>query len=363
MMKLKKSKFKKLFAILTLVSMVTLTACGGSGGDTATNEGGDGEDTWDKGDYTWKVTTVEYPSYSVANTYASYFKEYVEDVSDGHIQVECYPGGALGSGPDLTELVLNGTIQWYIADPAQVYPFYPEIGILNLQYLFPADWDEFLEFVNNSDAMDLLTNNLYDAGIDVWAWTTEGTYYVHSNKELKTPKDFQGVRFRTQSSEIEMANFQAYSANTAWIAFSEVYTALQLGTVDAGQQPTTGIYNMKFFEVQDYALKTYAQQYFMFPISSTNFTEGLPDDIRAIAEDGWAYATEKGTEYAIDRAEYGWDVLSTDECGMTCYELTEEEQDAFRPMAETVWDQYPDIVGGSDAAYELLEAFRSEMGQ
>jgi|GEM_PF-5813624 len=362
-----------LLIMMTLVCMVALSACGGTAEKPAaetppaqeTPAAEESEaDEWPQ-DYSWKIATVETTTTSPANVWAETFEKYIEEASEGHIQVEVYYGGTLGDGSDLTEMALNNTIQWFMADAGQIYPFFPEIGILNLHYLFPTEMEDVFKFCNESESMATLAGYLYDKDVKVWRWSTEGGYYVTSSKALITkPADFQSLRFRTMATEIEAANFQAYGANTAVIAFSELYTALQLGTVDAQQQPSTGIYNMKFYEVQDYATNMKHAQYFLFPISSVSFYEELPEEVLALVEECWDKATVDYNEYITQRAQFGWDVLSTDECGpMETYILTEEEIEPFRELAKGVWDKYIEIVGGSDTAANLVELFSKEVAE
>ena len=94
------------------------------------------------------------------------------------------------------------------------------------------------------------------SGHHITAVTYYGTRHTTSNKPIKTCDDLRGVKIRVPDVPAYLAMPKACGANTAPIAFAEVYLALQNGTVDAQENPLTTIEAKKFYEVQKYIVLT-----------------------------------------------------------------------------------------------------------
>ncbi|UFJ43243.1 TRAP transporter substrate-binding protein DctP [Brevibacillus humidisoli] len=75
-----------------------------------------------------------------------------------------------------------------------------------------------------------------------------------ANKPIKTPDDLQGFKMRTQTSPLMVKSYKVFGANPTPLDFSEVYTGLQLGTIDGQENPNFFIESSKLFEVQKYMI-------------------------------------------------------------------------------------------------------------
>ena len=93
-------------------------------------------------------------------------------------------------------------------------------------------------------------------GHHIVAVTYYGTRQTSSNKPIKSCADMQGLKMRVPDVPAYLAMPRACGANTAPIAFAEVYLALQNGTVEAQENPLTTIEAKKFYEVQKYIVLT-----------------------------------------------------------------------------------------------------------
>ena len=88
------------------------------------------------------------------------------------------------------------------------------------------------------------------------ATTYYGTRHTTSNKPIKTCAEMKGLKIRVPDVPAYLAMPRACGANTAPIAFAEVYLALQNGTVEAQENPLTTIEAKKFYEVQKHIVLT-----------------------------------------------------------------------------------------------------------
>ena len=132
---------------------------------------------------------------------------------------------------------------------------FPPIGVTYYPYTF-RDADHLLAYTK-SDVFKELTKGYEDkTGHRILAVTYYGVRHTSSNKPIKTCADMKGLKIRVPDVPAYLAMPRACGANTAPIAFAEVYLALQNGTVEAQENPLTTIEAKKFYEVQKHIVLT-----------------------------------------------------------------------------------------------------------
>src|SRR5690606_39879121 len=72
------------------------------------------------------------------------------------------------------------------------------------------------------------------------------------SRPINTPEDLKGVKLRVQPSDIFLDSFSAIGANPVPMAWSEVFTAVQQGTIDGLEIPVPVIYSSKMTEVNKF---------------------------------------------------------------------------------------------------------------
>ena len=112
------------------------------------------------------------------------------------------------------------------------------------------------------------------------AFWHNGMKQMSANVPLNVPPDANGLKFRVQNSDVLKAQMAAMGASPQPMAFSEVYGALQTGVVDGQENTWSNIYGKKFFEVQDGVTETDHGIIDYLLVTSTDFWDGLPADVR-----------------------------------------------------------------------------------
>lgn len=320
-------KFMVVVLVVMMMMSAVLTGCSGSA-DT-----GDGAD---------EVYTIRI-GYVVAETHASHivleeiFKAELE--ATGKFIVELYPNGQLGGDRQTVEATSLGSLEMTMVGEAAISGFVPEFEIVGLPYLFTsldaahAALDG--EFGQALDEM-LIDQNMYCLG-----WGDVGFRNItNSKREIVTPADLEGIKIRTMETPAHLTYFNALGANATPMAFNELFTALQQGTVDAQENPSALIYNAKFYEVQDYM--TVSEHVFTAApiVINKDFMDGLPEDLQTLVAET-AQKTmdaqrellyEQNTEYQVEIENEGVQVTY----------LTDEQKDAFKQVA--LDDVYPGII-------------------
>ena len=81
-------------------------------------------------------------------------------------------------------------------------------------------------------------------------------HITNNKRPIKTPEDLKGLKIRVPEGEVFVDTFKALGAGPTVISFGELYSALQLGTVDGQENPPAHILTQKFYEVQKYVSRT-----------------------------------------------------------------------------------------------------------
>ena len=327
---------KFIAALLSLVMVIGLCSCGG----------GNSSDT----DYTadnplvFRVSHVEATD-SYLHKSCEKFKEYVEDKSEGKIKVEIYPNGELGDYETAIEAVKAGTQQMTCATTSALASYDPKLGLMDLPYLFESK-EQMEAAVNGGAVEELYTqwleeNGFYNGGIQY-----DGARGLSNNKkEVKTPSDLKGLKIRVMQSDLYIKLFDAFGANPTPMSFTDLYTGLQQGTVDGQDNSPMLTYVNKFYEVQKYysTIDTVYAQCVM--VCSKDFMDSLPEDIKAILDEGSAEclvkyqrenALAKEEEYLKDLEDAGLKVTRIEDNT----EWKEAAQPVYKWMKEEVGEDY-----------------------
>ena len=162
---------------------------------------------------------------------AEKFKQLAEERTNGRVKVEVYANSTLYKDNEEVDALLLGAVQMLAPSLAKFGPLGArEFEVFDLPYLF-EDYDD-LHKVTRGPIGAALMKKLDAKGIVGLAYWDNGFMDMSANKPLRKPEDFQGLKFRIQSSKVIEAQFRALGAVPQVMAFSEVYQALQTGVVD-----------------------------------------------------------------------------------------------------------------------------------
>jgi TRAP-type transport system periplasmic protein len=211
------------------------------------------------------------------------FKELVEARTNGRVEVNTFPAGQLGNERVMLEGVQLGTVETGILSSGSLANFVPQVAVLDLLYLF-KDVDEMMMVIEGPVGQDL-AKLMSSAGIRKIAPLRLDSRHVYSNKEIKTPADFKGMKIRTMENPAHLNGFKALGSNPLPMAFGELYTALQQKTVDGAENGIDFYYASKHFEVAKIMSLTshvYTVQQF---VASEKALAKMPPDIQKIVVD------------------------------------------------------------------------------
>ena len=337
---------KKFFALaLALIMVLSLVACGGSKKEETKEESTETTETTGAPEYTILMATnsaadPENPQ----NVGCAKFEELVEERSGGRIDVEVHGQAALGGAREIVEGVQLGTIHMGDVENGPMDSFVPAAAVWNLPYLFTS-----LEEVHAIQASDIGTGiqeGFEAVGIKHLAYNDGGfRYFTNSKHPITGPADFQGLKIRVMESPIYIGMVESMGGSAVPMAFAELYTGLQQGTVDGQENPLDLIYAQSYFEVQDYLSLSEHLYYPRQHIINLDFFNSLPEDLQTIIAEASAEACAYQNEYYVEYTNKMLDTLK--EKGM---QVSEFDKAAAQEATSVIWPDYYEMIGSGDAA-------------
>lgn len=291
--------------------------------------------------------------------YAAEFADRISEKTDGAITVEPYEYGGLGSETDQVELLQNGGVEMAVMSPGFTGGMVKEGQIFALQFLFPDDEEVTQEILNTSEALNTDLRERYEEySITPLSFWTEGPMQWTSSVPIESPDDFENFKMRTQESPLILESYEAYGADPTPMSWSELYTALDNGTVQGQENPIFFIGDASFNEVQDYmTLSNHNHYVAMTTVNSEWYNELGEAEQELISEtveemQSWAFEEQQAQN------EEFLELIENDTDNPTeIIELTEEQRQAFRDLAEPVRDFYREEVStvNGDILDKLIE--------
>jgi len=220
--------------------------------------------------------------------------------TEGRYTVTVFPASQLGKESDINQGLTLGTVDIIISGSSFAAREYAPIGVTYYPFIF-RDADHLLSYVG-SDTYNALTQGYEEAsGHHIVATTYYGTRHTTSNRAIEKCADMAGLKMRVPDVPAYLAMPRSCGANTAPIAFAEVYLALQNGTVEAQENPLTTIEAKKFYEVQKHIVLTGHIVDHLNTIVSKTTWASLSDEDKQIFTDVMREAAERATATIVER--------------------------------------------------------------
>lgn len=285
----------------------------------------------------------------------SVFAPMVENNSKGNIGVEVYSGAQLGDDTTATEMVVAGQLEINNTSTAPLVGYVPELSIFDIPFLFAdeAEADKVLA----SEVGDYLNAKLADKGIINLAWNENGFRELTNSKHaVATVADVAGLKIRTMENKFHQELWNSLGATATPMSSSELYTALEQGTVDGEENPVANFYSYQFQEVQKYiTMSNHIYSPFLFDMSKKIWDTYDADTQAILTEAAKAFGEE---EKKINRQAAADNLQSCiDDYGMEVTYLTDDAKAEF--VAKTAHIQ--DMIA-KDTGAEIMDLLAAAKG-
>ena len=245
------------------------------------------------------------------------FAEELEALTDGRITVEVFPNESLGKEIDLINGMQLGTVDMTITGES-LQNWAPMAALLAVPYAYKSI--EHMDEVASGEIGDQIEAQIVEkAQIRPIAYFARGPRDLTSNRPIKTPADLDGLKMRVPNVPLFVDVWSALGAQPGPMAFSEVFTSLQNGTIEAQENPLALIRSASFNEVQSHVNMTeHVRSWIYLTISELTWSQLSDADKDAVME---AAARAQEYERGLFEESLAADREFLEENGMTFVEV------------------------------------------
>ncbi len=336
---------------LAAITAVSLTACAGGAKAAETkaagNAGAQAEKPADASGNAAEITlgigytTASNPDDPYHVT-ALRFKEIVEEKTGGRIVVNEYPSSQLGSEPEMWEGMQTGTCDMAVMTNAYVSSYVPANGALDLPFIF-SDLEQARGIIDGEFGQSLI-DNMEGTGVSCLAFSEGGFRQLCTrNAAVRTPADLSGLKIRCMETKTYLSAYKSLGVNATPMAWGELLTALQQGTVDGCDAPLSVLYTNGFPDICKY-IDNVNLFYSPLPVCiSTSVLESLSPEDQKILKEAAVEASKKARENNDATAQTMEADLTSQ--GMTIIAEDEVDTEAFRAAVQPCYEEMESYIG------------------
>ncbi len=266
------------------------------------------------------------------------FKEVLEDISGGKIKVQLFPNCMMGSDRDGMEATQRGSIEMASSSSPNMANFSKKFLIFDLPYITDIKYQKNLyKALDEGDLGKYFDNLAEEINLRPVMFSEYGyRNFVTSDKPITKAADLKKLKVRTTASPVEVETAKALGMNPTPIAWAEVYTAMQQGTVDGEGNTFSLLCDAKHDEVIKYAIDS-RHNYSMHMLMCNNkwWKKLKPQQqkwIKQAAHEALVYQRgitaqleAKATQKMIDE-------------GIQMHQLSDAELGEFKALTKPVWE-------------------------
>lgn len=260
------------------------------------------------------------------------FKELVEKYSHGLVTVDVFQDNQLGDDKTSVEGVQVGDIDIAVSSTSSLSTMYKDYYLFDTPYLF-LNGEEVYDIGFGGTAGEKIVKGVEDVGLRAMAmWENGFRNYTNDAHVVKHPADVKGQKIRTMENDIHLKAWSAIGANPTPMAFSELFTALQQGTVDGEENPIGIIQSNRFYEVQKYISLT---QHVYTPycvVMNPKKYDSLTKTQKEAVDRAMMEATEYQLQVSHEEEQKALESMKEFGCEITV--LTDEEKQEFQQIIQ-----------------------------
>ena len=263
------------------------------------------------------------------------------------------------AGPDSLALVRDGTISFTEITSGYVAGDLPQLEITFLYGLFP---NHEIEFKANAAVQGylekLIQENTGGGQVISRIWVSGGDNFFFCRDKINEAADFKGLKVRSHGAALSDW-IEAFGANAQFVAFAEVYTALERGILDCGVTVAFAAHGQRWYEVTKYMVGPLSSQLINTMVMNSKVFSDLPEDLRQIL-------VEEGARHELEamRVTPAWNEVWTGrlvDAGLEHIEFTPEmkEIQANKAVPIHVLPNWIKRVGGPDT--DIVRLFNEKI--
>ncbi len=287
---------------------------------------------------------------TIVGEMATAFKTKLEEISGGTVLVDIQAGGVLGSEDQVLDNLLGGG---NVTDISRISAFaLSQYGcnkakLLSLPYVF-ENREHFWNFATSDLAKEVL-NEPQVVGLPLrgLAYGEEGFRHFFFKNPVTDINSLKGLKIRVSSDPVMVGLVQGLGASPTNVAFTELYSALQTGVVDAAEQPTANYKSNAFPEVAPYFMMDGHTLGAVQLVITDNAWNKLSAEQQGWVMEAAQYASQHCREVSESKEAEVLETLKAD--GVTIVEVPDKT-----PWKEAVKDIVTQNIVGEEETYQKI---------
>lgn len=256
------------------------------------------------------------------------------------IKLNYFPNAMLGKEADAAQQVRIGAINMMISGTSIWSTMVPEIGVLDLGYLF-KDWDQVGKALDGQAGKTLSDLMLKKANVVVIGYPFNlGARNVYTKKVVEKPEDLKNLKIRVLPVPNFIATINHMGAVAIPMPGGEVYSSLQMGVIDGLEHDSTTVLANKFYEIaKNASLTQHSYNPLMIAMNKNSFQQ-IPEKLRP----EFLAAAKEATEYERQQSSLieKKAVKQLESLGMVFHDIDRNTlRDDVKPVWEAFLAKYP----------------------
>lgn len=286
----------------------------------------------------------ESPRSDTQSIAAERFNEVLKQKTNGALEIKIFADSTLGAFQAAISGVRNGTIDMAVSGSGNFVGMIPLLGIFDIPFLFKDTAHAYR--VLDGKVGDEMLVRFGEFGMKGLAfWDNGWRQMTNSKRPIKTPDDVKGIKMRTTGSPAHIEAFKLLGANAVPMPLAELYTALEMRTVDAQEHPIGVLWSAKLYEVQKHVSLTYhAYSALVLVMNKKRFDGFSPEYQKALVE-----AAREGGRYQrqLNNDNIATIVADLKKQGIQVVEHVDPDpfMKATLPVRKLFTDKYPEAAG------------------
>lgn len=269
------------------------------------------------------------------------FADLVGEKSGGKIQVQVFPNAVLGSDRVLIEGAQRGSLEMAVSSTPNMANFALDYQVFDLPYMTSPKYQQnlykALDDGKLGEHFDVVANNI---GLENIMWAEYGyRNFCSVSKKITDAQSLEGLKVRTTASPVEVDVAKALGMSPTPIAWGEVYTALQQGTIDSEGNTFPHLFGAKHNEVLKYAMYSYHNYGMQLGVANKKWWDKLDPKTQEVIREAAAEAVQYQREVLYpenEKSAYEGFIKS----GIEVHTLSDAEMEELKTITRPVWDNY-----------------------
>ena len=274
----------------------------------------------------------DYPTTQAALAFA----DLVAQRTDGRVKVLVYSGGELGAEQSVIQQMQFGGIDFSRVSLSQLAEYEPALSVLQLPYLY-TDADQMWRVLDGSIGAEFLQDFTAQGRVGL-SWYDAGARSFYARQPVRSLNDLQGKTIRVQDSQIVIDMIRLLGAVPETTAYSDVYSALETGQIDAAENNWPAYYSMEHYKVARYYMADEHSRVPEVQLASGRTWDALPEEYRQTLQ----ACARASAQY--ERQLWAQEETAARKAALAggCIELPlpEEEMQNFRQLVQPLYRKY-----------------------